>query len=315
MLLLAVAVGTAGAAPVKKRIHKHSQKQRAKQKKLDPRAKELATALTARDDNAADRSPEIRVVSAPQIREVSAAGVKPPSREALDRVGAPKANHVRVAVAEPTPPAAGRITVEQQSQQLKGVGRVQYTSGAMPPGFVWPATSRMSAVERSCEAELADHRVSFSRADALGKIVDPITSPAMQFGGIAYHSKWDKPPFVVDCQLARMLVHIGPAFARLGITDVTFGSLYRNTLVRFGGKTGTALSRHALGLAMDITSFRTRDGKDHVVKTDYPTGDATLLAVEELVDHDPDFRILLTPKNDPISHADHFHLEASVDFR
>ncbi|MFT3699287.1 MAG: extensin family protein [Kofleriaceae bacterium] len=357
-LLIAIGlVGTATAQPitspsqvddpkpvVKKHIDKHSSKKptkAAKQKKVDPRANELATALTTRDDKPAERAPDIRVVMAPKIREASAANVKAPTREQLDRVGGKsirvasaaqsarptkpqrgatkpafgEAPPTRVAVAEPVPSAEGRITVEQQSVALKDVKRVQYGANSMPPGFAWPASSRMRTVEGNCEAELADNHVAFRRSGELGKIVDPIESPAMQFGGIAYHSKWDKPPFVIDCQLGRMLVHLGPKLAQLGVTDVTFGSLYRNTLVRFGGKTGTALSRHALGLAMDITSFKTRDGKDHVVKTDYTTGDALLLAIEELVDHDRDFRILLTPKNDPISHADHFHLEASVDFR
>ena len=78
---------------------------------------------------------------------------------------------------------------------------------------------------------------------------------------------------------------------------------------------GKALSRHALGLAMDIVSFTGADGRVVAVESDYPKKDWLLLAIENLVDHDKDWRILLTPKNDPISHKDHFHLEASVDFR
>ena len=102
---------------------------------------------------------------------------------------------------------------------------------------------------------------------------------------------------------------------RFRVHEVAFGSVYRNTLVRFGGVRGKALSRHALGLAMDIVSFTGADGRVVAVESEYPKKDWLLLAIENLVDHDKDWRILLTPKNDPISHKDHFHLEASVDFR
>ena len=207
-----------------------------------------------------------------------------------------------------------RVTVEQQSVALAAVGRVRY-AGEMPPGFAWPATPEMTMVERGCEAELDAQGIDWQRADALGKIADPIVAPKMTFGAIAYHSAFDKGPFVIDCQLARMLARVGPSLWNLGVRDVAFGSTYRNTLVRFGGHTGKALSRHALGLAMDIVSFTDQDGRVVKVESEYPKKNALLLAIEDLIDHDKDFRILLTPKNDPISHHDHFHLEASVDFR
>jgi len=228
---------------------------------------------------------------------------------------APAKRRKRVATAKKrTLKTLKRVTVEQQSAQLASVGRVSYR-GDMPPGFEWPATTVMMDVEHGCEAELDGGKVGWQHADAVGKIADPIAVPAMVFGGVAYHSKWEKAPFVMDCQLARMLVRLGPKLAALGVKDVTFGSVYRNTLVRFGGVTGTALSRHALGLAMDVVSFTDKDGRVVVVESDYPKKDALLLAIEELVDHNKDWRILLTPKNDPISHKDHYHLEASIDFR
>jgi hypothetical protein len=207
-----------------------------------------------------------------------------------------------------------RVTVEEQSVQLADVGRVRYQD-SMPPGFAWPASDEMMAVEKGCEAELDAAGIEWQRAEALGKIADPIVVPAMQFGGVAFKSKWDKKPIVIDCQLARMLTRLGPKLRALGVREVAFGSVYRNTLVRFGGVRGKALSRHALGLAMDIVSFTGADGREVVVETEYPKKDWLLLAIENVVDHDRDWRILLTPKNDPVSHKSHFHLEASVDFR
>ena len=50
------------------------------------------------------------------------------------------------------------------------------------------------------------------------------------------------------------------------------------------------------------------------VKTDYPNDDVLLLAIEQTVNGSGKFRIVLTPKNDPVSHSDHFHLEAASDF-
>ena len=40
----------------------------------------------------------------------------------------------------------------------------------------------------------------------------------------------------------------------------------------------------------------------------------TLLAVEKLIDASSSFRVVLTPKNDPISHKDHFHIEANPSY-
>ena len=47
---------------------------------------------------------------------------------------------------------------------------------------------------------------------------------------------------------------------------------------------------------------------------DYPQGDALLLAVERAINASGSFRLVLTPKNDPISHKDHFHLEANPSY-
>ncbi len=207
-----------------------------------------------------------------------------------------------------------RVTVEQQYAAFAGVGRVRY-AGDLPPGFEWPATDDMRTVEQGCEAELTALGLDWQKADALGEITDPVVVPAMTFGGVVYKSGFDKGPFVIDCQLARMLGRVGPSLWNVGVREVTFGSTYRNTRVRFMGHRGKALSRHALGLAMDVVSFTDKDGRVVTVTTDYPKKNRLLLAIEDLIDHDKDFRILLTPKNDPISHKDHFHFEASVDFR
>jgi hypothetical protein len=62
---------------------------------------------------------------------------------------------------------------------------------------------------------------------------------------------------------------------------------------------------------MDVVSFVDAAGREARVARDYPAGDPLLLEVERTIDASPSFRLVLTPKNDPISHSDHFHIEAN----
>jgi hypothetical protein len=195
-----------------------------------------------------------------------------------------------------------------------GDGRVRYGKDNMPPGFAWPATDAMKRASAACEQEISDAGVTFQAAPPLGVVVDPIRLPVMSIGGIDYVPAWDKGPFTLDCQLVRVLVKLGPELANLGVREVHFGSIYRNTLVRVHGQRKNILSRHALGLAMDIKEFVDDSGRVANVELDYLKGDPLLHAIEDAVNRSNDFRIILTPANDPLSHADHFHIEASVDF-
>ena len=183
-----------------------------------------------------------------------------------------------------------------------------------PPGFVWPASDAMRAAGTACETELDHLGVTWQTAPALGKVPDPIYVPAMLLGGIQYTSYYRPAPFTMDCELARTLETFGPELYALGVRTIKFGSIYRNTNVRVGGVTKPFLSRHALGFAMDIVSFTDATGREAVVKTDYKQGDVLLLAIEDHANAAGLFRTVLTPKNDPISHSDHFHIEVAVDY-
>ena len=184
----------------------------------------------------------------------------------------------------------------------------------MPPGFVWPASDAMRAAGTACETELGHLGVTWQTAPALGKVPDPIHVPAMLLGGIQYTSYYRPAPFTMDCELARTLETFGPELYALGVRTIKFGSIYRNTNVRVGGVTKPFLSRHALGFVMDIVSFTDATGREAVVKTDYKQGDVLLLAIEDHANAAGLFRTVLTPKNDPISHSDHFHIEVAVDY-
>jgi hypothetical protein len=196
--------------------------------------------------------------------------------------------------------------------------RAGLTNGArgdnLPRGFTWPATPEMHAAGQACEAELTALGVTWKPSTPEGRIVDPVEVPDGVIGGIQYTSKWRSPPHKLDCQLARALAQIGPVLHAAGVREVRWGSIYRWSNVRTHGQTLPFLSRHALGLAMDIVEFVDDAGRVANVQQDYLKGDALLQSVEQAVNDSGKFRLVLTPKNDPKSHDDHFHVEANPDY-
>jgi len=196
------------------------------------------------------------------------------------------------------------------TRRARRAGAVKPIASNMPRGFTWPPSRAMLAAEADCERSLAAAGIAWRRATRDGH-VDAVTIDDATLGGIAYTPVFGKGPYKLDCQLALALVTLGPALAAAGVREVRFGSIYRWSQVRVGGKTKNALSRHALGLAMDVVSFVDADGREARVARDYPAGDPLLLEVERTIDASSAFRLVLTPKNDPISHKDHFHIEAN----
>jgi hypothetical protein len=222
------------------------------------------------------------------------------------------------APAEPTPsPATSAATSTRPSHKTGKAGKtrvVRANGSNMPRGFTWPPSQAMSDAEAACEHALDAAQVAWKPASREGHIADAVTLADSTLGGIAYVPVYGKGPYKLDCQLALALVTIGPELRAAGVREVHFGSIYRWSNVRVGGKTLNALSRHALGLAMDVVSFVDDAGREANVARDYRQGDALLLAVEKAIDASSSFRLVLTPKNDPISHKDHFHLEANPSY-
>ena len=184
----------------------------------------------------------------------------------------------------------------------------------MPRGWTWPPSRTMDAAAKACEARLDELGVAWQPAKAQGHLVDPVIVPEGVIGGIAYVPVYDKHAPVMDCQLALALATIAPRLYELGVREVHVGSTYRWSKVRAFGKTKNALSRHSLGLAMDVVSFVDDQGREANVSHDYKDNDELLLSIERAVDESGTFRLVLTPKNDPVSHKDHFHIEANPDY-
>lgn len=188
-----------------------------------------------------------------------------------------------------------------------------YTAN-MPRGFHWPPTQTMKEASAICEKQLDDLGITWTRGEPEGRIVDPVVVPAMEFAGIKYTSLYRKGPHKLDCQLVRTLATFGSELFAVGVREVKFGRIFGNTTVRVGGKSKNILSRHALGIAMDVYAVVDSEGHESVVKTDYKKDDPFLLSIEEVLNKSGRFRTVLTPRNDPKSHYDHFHIEAAIDY-
>lgn len=197
-----------------------------------------------------------------------------------------------------------RVAVAEKAPKNRG----------MPPGWAWPPDAAMKKASVACEESLDGLGITWERASAQGKMVAPIVVPSMEIGGIKYVSAYRRGPHRLDCQFVQTLATIGPELYALGVREIKFGSIYRNTKVRAHGTTKPLLSRHALGIAMDIKSITDETGRVAVVELDYLRGDPLLHSVEDTVNKSKKFRAVLTPGNDPISHDDHFHIEAFVDY-
>lgn len=190
-----------------------------------------------------------------------------------------------------------------------------YRNDNMPLGWSWPPTKAMVASGKACTDELDALGVTWKPGTATRKINKAITVPAMELGGIKLVSRWRTGPFVMDCALALELSRHGQELYALGVRELQFSRIHGYTKVRVGGHTKNMLSRHALGLAMDIYAVVDDTGRVAVVETDYKKDDPLLLAVEQAINGGGGFRTVLTPRNDPVSHHDHFHVEARVDYR
>lgn len=213
-------------------------------------------------------------------------------------------------------PAKKKSKRSRRRQAKREVSRTpnRRTATNMPRGWQWPPSKSMKAAGARCTQALDDAGIAWKPAPAEGKIVTPILLGSLQIGGIDYHPVFRKPPFPMDCHLALALHTHSPTLHDLGVRKVNFGSIFRYTKVRAFGKTKNVLSRHALGLAMDVVSFEDADGVVRVVENDYPLGDDVLLSVESTLNGSGGFRTVLTPRNDPQSHHDHFHIEADVKY-
>lgn len=193
--------------------------------------------------------------------------------------------------------------------------QVHKKASNMPGGWTWPPSRAMDEKGKACTAELDALGIAWQPAPAKARIPQPITVPSMELGGVKFVSTYRRGPHVMDCHLALALATHAAQLHALGVREIHFSRIHDYTPVRAHGVTKKrVLSRHALGLAIDLRAFVDDTGHKAVVVDDYPRGDALLLRIENYLNDSGGFRTVLTPKNDPASHHDHFHAEIRVDY-
>lgn len=88
-----------------------------------------------------------------------------------------------------------------------------------------------------------------------------------KIGGVEYWT-WGRKRLVLDCSLVYSLASFGPTLMAHGVERIIWSSGYRRTRIRNSGR----LSRHAVGLALDIHVYAGKDiGKLDIAK-DYEQG-------------------------------------------
>jgi len=180
----------------------------------------------------------------------------------------------------------------------------------MPRGWSWPPNPAMIEAGDRCLEALAAREVVYEGGEGK-KVNTPIVLPEMELAGIRLEPTWRKGPFVMDCHLALSLHDAAPKLRALGVAALRFSTIHDYRFVQRNGRRTNILSRHAIGLAMDVFEVRLDDDRVLKVKADYPEAEV-LHAVEEVFAQSEQFRTPLTPGNDPKGHDDHFHLEARM---
>ncbi len=187
-----------------------------------------------------------------------------------------------------------------------------FVRNSMPPGWTWPPSKAMRKAGDACKARLDALGVVWEKAGKRKKVATPIVVPDMVFGGVSFESTWQRAPHVMDCHLALGLAVHAPKLYELGVRTVKFSSVHRYDLVELDGVRWP--SGHALGTAMDVKAFVDEAGNEAWVEGEYMEGNELLLRVEEYLDGTGAFRPVLSPRNDPGSHGDHFHVHVKVDY-
>jgi hypothetical protein len=231
--------------------------------------------------------------------------------------------------APPAPPASGPVELGPPWAPPS-----EWTGPGIPPKqyslFDVPARSPVlayAAFDRdACEAELRRRDISFDRARPTAGVLAPIRLRGA-LHGVAAHSSVSpghrarSAKELIDCRLALSLDDFAAALAVRDIVELEWSSAYR-TKGELGCTTKYRGQQHCAALAVDVTSFRKRNGSRLVVARDFQGKLGTLTcgagepARNELWSIACDaagreFQVVLTP-NWNAEHRDHFHLELTV---
>jgi hypothetical protein len=181
----------------------------------------------------------------------------------------------------------------------------------MPVGWTWPPSASMKAAGAECTQRLDEAEVEYAKGPAVAKISTPVLVDDLVLGRVSLVPRRKAKSYPMDCQLAAAITEVSPALAELGVDKVRFGTLHEYRYVKKNGRTTKILSRHALGLAVDVFAFEMTDGRVLEVERDW-AAEPVLTSIAKVFADSPRFRTPLTPANDPDAHGDHVHLEAHM---
>lgn len=182
----------------------------------------------------------------------------------------------------------------------------------MPDGWAWPPSAAMKTAGARCLAALDAAEVGHQPAAPVRKIATPIEIPTMTIAGITLVPLRGAAPFPMDCHLAAAIAGVAAELRALGVRSLQFRTLHKYRAVRKRGKSMRFLSRHAVGLAIDVFAVGFDDGELLRVKAHWSATGRRLAQVAAVFEHADTFRTPLTPANDPRDHDDHLHLEAHM---
>lgn len=203
-----------------------------------------------------------------------------------------------------------RARAKRKRRRRRRVGRLN-----MPRGWSWPPNRAMRRAGNRCLKDLTRMGVKWRRAPKAPRVVTPIYVRDGKLGSISFGPTWRRGPHVMDCHLARALAKHSAIFNKHGIVKLWFSQVHKFRTVTVGGRNRrNILSRHALGLAMDVPILETKDGQYLRIKRDYHAT-PSLRALELDIGKTPEFRRVISPIVDPKSHDDHFHFAAKMKLR
>ncbi len=134
------------------------------------------------------------------------------------------------------------------------------------PKYYRPATKGFR--DRACLRMLRSLKVRYRKLRKVKGIATPVRIIGNKIGRTVYKPRYTRNKMVMDCRLALAMRRADAIFRVNGIRTVVWSNFYSWRRVN---KTGR-LSRHALGLAVDIHSFYDKRGRKLDLTRDYEVG-------------------------------------------
>jgi hypothetical protein len=231
----------------------------------------------------------------------------------------------------PSPDSSGLVPYVADTEWTgKGPPPTDYSIFAVPETS--PAPGYASLDRDACEAELQSRHIDFVRAEDTPGVRAPVRLKGSLHGvsihaALAPAARSRSRAELVDCRLALSLDDFAADIAERGIVEVRTLSAYR-TRAESGCTAKYDGEQHCAALAVDVGSFKRRDGTVLNVERDFNGRIGTLTcrndarptpetpAAKELWEiacnaAGKDFLVVLTP-NWNSEHRNHMHLELTT---